>query len=77
MKKKIFDHKLEAKDNYLCYTNFPKFSQDETRLAIFGNSTAETVLAHKLAINVFAPTPENPSLVDAIKKYITLANKKR
>jgi uroporphyrinogen-III synthase len=59
------------------YTNFPKFSQDETRLAIFGNSTAETVLAHKLAINVFAPTPENPSLVDAIKKYITLANKKR
>ncbi|MCB0508223.1 MAG: uroporphyrinogen-III synthase [Chitinophagales bacterium] len=59
------------------YTNFPKFTQDETRLAIFGNSTAETVNAHKLNINVFAPTPENPSLVDAIKKYITAANKKR
>lgn len=58
------------------YTNFPKFSQDETRLAIFGNSTAEAVKAHKLNINVFAPTPENPSLVDAIKKYITEANKK-
>jgi uroporphyrinogen-III synthase len=58
------------------YTNFPKFKQDETRLAIFGNSTADTVKAHKLNINVFAPTPENPSLVDAIKKYIIEANKK-
>jgi uroporphyrinogen-III synthase len=58
------------------YTNFPKFSQDETCLAIFGNTTAETVKAHKLNINIFAPTPENPSLVDAIKKYITEANKK-
>ena len=59
------------------YTNFPKFSQDETRLAIFGNTTADAVKAHKLNINVFAPTPDNPSLVDAIKKYITEANKKR
>lgn len=58
------------------YTNFPKFSQDETRLAIFGNTTADAVKAHKLNINIFAPTPENPSLVDAIKKYITAANKK-
>ncbi len=58
------------------YTNFPKFTQDETRLAIFGNSTADTVKAHKLNINIFAPTPENPSLVDAIKKYIIEANKK-
>lgn len=58
------------------YTNFPKFSQDETRLAIFGNSTAEAVKVHKLNINIFAPTPENPSLVDAIKKYITVSNKK-
>lgn len=59
------------------YYNFPKFKQDETRLAIYGNSTAEAVKAHKLKINVFAPTPENPSLVDAIKKYITEANKRK
>lgn len=58
------------------YTNFPKFKQDETRLAIFGNNTADTAIGHKLNINVFAPTPENPSLVDAIKKYILAANKK-
>lgn len=58
------------------YTNFPKFKQDETRLAIFGNTTADAVKAHKLNINIFAPTPENPSLVDAIKKYIIEANKK-
>jgi uroporphyrinogen-III synthase len=58
------------------YTNFPDFSQDETRLAIFGNSTADAVKGHHLNINIFAPTPENPSLVDAIKKYIIKANKK-
>jgi uroporphyrinogen-III synthase len=58
------------------YTNFPNFKQDETRLAIFGNSTADALKAHKLNINIFAPTPENPSLVDAIKKYIIKANKK-
>ncbi len=58
------------------YTNFPKFKQGDTRLAIFGNTTADATKAHKLNINVFSPTPENPSLVDAIKKYITLANKK-
>lgn len=58
------------------YTNFPDFSQDETRLAIFGNTTADAVKAHGLNINIFAPTPENPSLVDAIRKYIIQANKK-
>lgn len=58
------------------YINFPDFVQDKTRLAIFGNSTAERVLAHKLRIDVFSPTPENPSLVDAIKKYIVAGNKK-
>lgn len=59
------------------YSNFPDFSQDETRLAIFGNSTAELVKTHQLNINIFAPTPENPSLVDAIKKYIAASNKKK
>ncbi len=58
------------------YINFPNFSQDETRLAIFGTTTAEAVKAHHLKINVYAPTPENPSLVDAIRKYIKQANKR-
>lgn len=58
------------------YINFPKFSQDETRLAIFGTTTADAVKAHGLKINVYAPTPENPSLVDAIRKYIKQANKR-
>jgi uroporphyrinogen-III synthase len=58
------------------YANFPDFIQDKTRLAIYGNSTAETVMKHKLRIDVFAPTPPTPSLADAIKKYITAGNKK-
>jgi len=58
------------------YSNFPDFVQDKTRLAIFGKTTGETVITHNLRIDIFAPTPENPSLVDAIKKYITVGNKK-
>jgi uroporphyrinogen-III synthase len=58
------------------YINFPDFVQDKTRLAIFGNTTAESVLRRKLRIDVFAPTPENPSLVDAIKRYILAGIKK-
>jgi uroporphyrinogen-III synthase len=58
------------------FINFPDFVQDRTRLAIFGNTTAESVLGRKLRIDVFAPTPDNPSLVDAIKRYILAGNKK-
>ncbi len=58
------------------YSNFPNFKQEDTRLAIFGNSTADALKARKLNINIFAPTPENPSLVDAIKKYIIKSNKR-
>lgn len=58
------------------YVNFPDFVQDKTRIAIYGNSTAESVMKRKLRIDVFAPTPTMPSLADAIKKYITAGNKK-
>ncbi|MCB9034882.1 MAG: uroporphyrinogen-III synthase [Chitinophagales bacterium] len=58
------------------YSNFPDFKQDKTRLAIYGNLTAQAVAQHKLKINVFAPLPDTPSLVDAIKKYIEVGNKK-
>lgn len=58
------------------YSNFPDFVQNKTRLAIYGNTTAEAVMSKKLRIDIFSPTPENPSMVDAIKKYIEIGNKK-
>lgn len=58
------------------YKNFPDFVQDETRIAIFGNSTAETAKELGLRVDVMAPSPEFPSLLSAIKKYVQSTNGK-
>ena len=58
------------------YKNFPDFVQEETRIAVFGNSTLETAKEMGLRIDVMAPTPEFPSLAMAIKKYVQEANQK-
>lgn len=58
------------------YKNFPDFVQGETRIAIFGNSTAEAAKELGLRVDVMAPSPEFPSLLSAIKKYVQLSNRK-
>jgi len=58
------------------YENFPKFVQNETRIAVFGNKTSEAVEEHGLTINIKAPMPESPSMTMALEKYIQIANKK-
>ncbi len=57
------------------YENFPKFKQNETRIAVFGNSTSRAVEERGLTINILAPTPETPSMTMALEKYIQEANK--
>ena len=57
------------------YENFPKFVQNDTRIAVFGNKTSEAVEEHGLTINVKAPMPESPSMTMALEKYIQVANK--
>ncbi len=57
------------------FQNFPDFEQGETRIAVFGNKTAEAVRERNLRIDIMAPTPEHPSMVSAIKSYIIQANK--
>lgn len=57
------------------YENFPEFKQNETRLAIFGNSTSRAVEDHGLTINIKAPAPETPSMTMALEKYLTQSNK--
>jgi uroporphyrinogen-III synthase len=49
------------------YDNFPDFKQNETRLAIFGNSTSKAVVDHGLTINIKAPAPETPSMTMALE----------
>ncbi len=58
------------------FKNFPDFKQNETRIAVFGNSTIKAAEAQGLVCNIQAPTPETPSMTMALKKYIKEANKK-
>ncbi|NNE77026.1 MAG: uroporphyrinogen-III synthase [Pricia sp.] len=56
--------------------NFPDFEQNETRIAVFGNSTIDAATEAGLRIDIKAPTPETPSMTMALQKYITTVNKK-
>jgi uroporphyrinogen-III synthase len=56
------------------YDNFPDFKQNETRIAVFGNSTSKAVEDHHLRINIKAPTPEAPSMAMALEQYLQKSN---
>ncbi len=56
--------------------NFPDFQQNNTRIAVFGNSTINAATEAGLRIDIQAPTPETPSMTMALQKYITSVNKK-
>ena len=57
------------------FKNFPDFKQDNTRIAVFGNTTVKAATDAGLKINIQAPTPETPSMTMALEKYIKEANK--
>ena len=52
------------------YNNFPNFKQNETRIAVFGSSTAKEAEKAGLRIDVEAPKPNLPSMTAAIAKYL-------
>lgn len=56
--------------------NFPDFEQNETKIAVYGNTTVNAATDAGLRIDILAPTPETPSMTMALQKYITTANKK-
>ena len=58
------------------FENFPDFKQNNTRIAVFGNSTIKAAEEHGLTCDIQAPTPETPSMTMALKKYIDSVNKK-
>lgn len=57
------------------FKNFPDFKQNETRIAVFGNTTIKAVEEKGLRVDISAPTPETPSMTMALKKYIDQVNK--
>ena len=52
------------------FKNFPDFKQNNTRIAVFGTTTAKAVEDAKLRIDVMAPNPKAPSMSMAIDLYI-------
>jgi len=57
------------------FHNFPDFKQNDTRIAVFGNTTIKAVEAKGLRVDISAPTPETPSMTMALEKYIKEVNK--
>lgn len=57
------------------FHNFPDFKQNDTRIAVFGNTTIKAVEKKGLRVDIAAPTPETPSMTMALKKYIEEVNK--
>jgi len=58
------------------FENFPDFKQNDTRIAVFGNTTVKASLEKGLRVDIQAPTPETPSMTMALEKYIKQQNKK-
>jgi uroporphyrinogen-III synthase len=55
--------------------NFPKFKQNNTRIAAFGPTTTQAVLDAGLRLDIQAPVPAAPSMTMALEQYIKKANK--
>ena len=58
------------------FENFPTFKQNDTRIAVFGNSTVKAAEEAGLQIDIAAPSKETPSMTMALEKYIKEVNKK-
>jgi uroporphyrinogen-III synthase len=57
------------------FQNFPKFKQNNTRIAAFGPTTAKAVKEAGLKLDNHAPMPAAPSMTMALEQYISKANK--
>ncbi len=57
------------------YENFPEFTQDETRIAVFGKTTTKAVVDRGLRADIKAPAPEAPSMTMALELYLKESNK--
>ncbi len=58
------------------FENFPHFTQENTRIAVFGKTTVQAAKELGLRIDIEVPTPEMPSMTMALEKYVKEANKK-
>ena len=57
--------------------NFPNFEQKETRIAVFGKTTLDSVKDNNLKADIKVPNKTASSMSMALDQYIKLANKRR
>ena len=57
------------------FKNFPKFKQNNTRIAVFGVSTQKEAIDSGLRVDIMAPTADTPSMTGALEKYVAEVNK--
>lgn len=58
------------------YKNFPDFKQNDTRVAVYGNTTRVAAEESGIKCDIIVPTPEVPSMTMALESYIIGANKR-
>ncbi len=56
------------------FTNFPRFKQNNTRIAAFGPTTSKAVKDAGLILDIQAPLPNAPSMTGALEFYIKQVN---
>ena len=52
------------------FENFPKFAQNDTKIAAYGQATIQAAQDAGLVIDIPAPTKETPSMTMALEKFI-------
>lgn len=52
------------------FENFPKFDQNNIKIATFGKNTLDAAYKAGLKIEIKVPTPKYPSMAKALEKYI-------
>ena len=52
------------------FKNFPDFVQGDTKIAVFGPTTAKAAEQAGLRIDINAPTAKAPSMTMALEQYI-------
>lgn len=57
------------------FVNFPEFTQNSTRIATFGPTTAKAARDADLFVDIEAPLPEAPSMTGAIEVYMKKVRK--
>lgn len=57
------------------HTNFPNFVQGDLKIGSFGPTTAKAVKDAGLRLDIQAPTPESPSMANALEVFIKKHNK--